>query len=1169
MKKKGFTFLAALLIAVSIFGQSPEKISYQAVVRDATNATVANQVVGMQISILQDGTLENPGSAVYVETQTPTTNANGLLSIYIGAGSAVTGTFSGIAWSNVPHYIKIEIDPSGNNTNYTITGTTQLVSVPFALYAKTAGSSLMPTMTNAERLAISDPATALMVYVTDFDGGTIMLYDGSKWKELSTIQLRTLPDAPTLVTATATNGEATVSFIAPSNNGGSPITKYTATSSPGNITGTLNQSGGGTITVTDLANGTAYTFTVTATNAIDTSAASAASTSVTPATVPDAPTDVAATATNGEATVSFTAPLSDGGSAITSYTATSSPDDITGTLNQSGSGAILVTGLTNGTAYTFTVRATNAVDTSAASAASTSVTPVTISNAPTSVYATAGNTQATVSFTAPSNDGGSAIISYTATSSPGGFTETLNQSGSGVMTVTGLTNGEAYTFTVTATSAVGTSAASGSSTSVTPATTPDVPTDVSAIAGNTQAIVSFTAPSSDGGSVITLYTATSSPGNITGTLNPAEGGAILVTGLTNGTAYTFTVTATNAIGTSDASGSSTSVTLATVPGAPTGVSATATNGEATVSFTAPLSDGGSVITLYTATSSPGNITGTLNPAEGGAITVTDLANGTAYTFTVTATNAIGTSDASGSSTSVTPATVPDAPTDVAAIAGNTQATVSFIAPSNDGGSAITSYTATSSPGNIIGTLNQAGGGIIVVSGLTNGTSYTFSVTATNAIGTSISSAISNSDTQPIAIGDTLEGGIVFYLDGSGGGKVCAAIDQSAGIKWALPAYQTSVPSPGAASSTNGAANTDAIIAQTGQAAANTYAAGLCRTYDGGGFNDWYLPATNELDLMRDNLHASGLGGFSSSAWYWTSREFSNTHGYFQSFSSGNIAGVNKNTSTLRVRAVRIFLGTETRPDSPTLVTATATNGEATVSFTAPSNDGGSAITSYTATSNPGNITGILTQSEGGAITVIGLTNGVAYTFTVTATNGIDTSVASAVSNSVTIISPAAVGDIRAGGVVFWVDPADNTHGLVCALQDYQSTVAWGCYNRDLPNVPNVAWNSGNPVGPGAEIGDGEFNTNGILAHCSSAAAALAARSYGPEWFLPSVNELNEMFINKTTLEAVVGFSAFSSNYYWSSTEYGFNYAWDQKFANGLQGSIGKNSSNRVRAVRAF
>jgi hypothetical protein len=158
MNKKRFTFLAALLIAVSIFGQLPEKtsilegnnqkmapapaapeqISYQAVVRDDNNATVANQVVGMQISFLQ--TTAN-GTAVYVETQTPTTNANGLLSIYIGAGSAVTATFSVIDWSSGPYFIKIEIDPSGDNANYTITGTTQLVSVPFALYAKTSGSS--------------------------------------------------------------------------------------------------------------------------------------------------------------------------------------------------------------------------------------------------------------------------------------------------------------------------------------------------------------------------------------------------------------------------------------------------------------------------------------------------------------------------------------------------------------------------------------------------------------------------------------------------------------------------------------------------------------------------------------------------------------------------------------------------------------------------------------------------------------------------------------------------------------------------------------------------------------------------------------------------------------------------------------------------------------------
>ena len=142
---------------------------------------------------------------------------------------------------------------------------------------------LMPRMTNAQRLDISDPAAGLQVFVTDFDGGTFMFYDGSEWKELSLIQLRTLPDAPTIGAATAGNAQATVSYTAPSSNGGSEITSYTATSSPDDISATVTQAGSGDITVTGLTNDTSYTFTVTATNAIGTSVASAASNSVTPA----------------------------------------------------------------------------------------------------------------------------------------------------------------------------------------------------------------------------------------------------------------------------------------------------------------------------------------------------------------------------------------------------------------------------------------------------------------------------------------------------------------------------------------------------------------------------------------------------------------------------------------------------------------------------------------------------------------------------------------------------------------------------------------------------------------------------------------------------------------------------------------------------------------------
>jgi hypothetical protein len=129
--------LAHHLIFSLSFAQAPNKMSYQAVIRDNSNALVTNQVVGMQISILQGSA---NGSAVYTETQTPITNANGLVSLEIGGGTVVSGNFATINWANGPYFIKTETDPAGGN-NYTITGTNQLLSVPYAMYAATSGSS--------------------------------------------------------------------------------------------------------------------------------------------------------------------------------------------------------------------------------------------------------------------------------------------------------------------------------------------------------------------------------------------------------------------------------------------------------------------------------------------------------------------------------------------------------------------------------------------------------------------------------------------------------------------------------------------------------------------------------------------------------------------------------------------------------------------------------------------------------------------------------------------------------------------------------------------------------------------------------------------------------------------------------------------------------------------
>jgi uncharacterized protein (TIGR02145 family) len=129
--KKLITLCASILITTIVFAQSPNKMSYQAVIRNSSNALINNQVVGMKISILQNSPT---GNAVYEETQTPTTNANGLASIEIGGGAVVSGNFSSINWANGPFFCKTETDPTGGG-NYTITATSQLLSVPYALFS--------------------------------------------------------------------------------------------------------------------------------------------------------------------------------------------------------------------------------------------------------------------------------------------------------------------------------------------------------------------------------------------------------------------------------------------------------------------------------------------------------------------------------------------------------------------------------------------------------------------------------------------------------------------------------------------------------------------------------------------------------------------------------------------------------------------------------------------------------------------------------------------------------------------------------------------------------------------------------------------------------------------------------------------------------------------------
>jgi hypothetical protein len=133
--RKLFTILAAVLLTVTLWAQSPEKMSYQAVIRSTGGTLVISTQIGMEINIRQGSPT---GTVVYTETQTPTTNANGLVSIEVGGGVG----FSTINWASDDYFIETRTAVEAPLTVYTITGTSQLLSVPYALHAKTAENGI-------------------------------------------------------------------------------------------------------------------------------------------------------------------------------------------------------------------------------------------------------------------------------------------------------------------------------------------------------------------------------------------------------------------------------------------------------------------------------------------------------------------------------------------------------------------------------------------------------------------------------------------------------------------------------------------------------------------------------------------------------------------------------------------------------------------------------------------------------------------------------------------------------------------------------------------------------------------------------------------------------------------------------------------------------------------
>jgi len=255
--------LALVCLVGNILAQAPQKFSYQAVVRNSTKQLVSNGSVGVKISIVQTS---EAGSVVYQElfNPNPVTNANGLVTLQVGGGIPLIGTFSGINWANGPYYIKSEFDPTGG-TNYTVSGTTQLLSVPYALFAGGSSNNTLPVGANQGDILYWNGAS------------WVVLAMGTERQELTICngQLKWAPYLPSVTTSSPVSSITQLSAIVSgnvTNDGCGTVTRgvcYSTSTNP-TIANTVVNSGQGTgsfqATLSNLSPATTYYVKAFATN---------------------------------------------------------------------------------------------------------------------------------------------------------------------------------------------------------------------------------------------------------------------------------------------------------------------------------------------------------------------------------------------------------------------------------------------------------------------------------------------------------------------------------------------------------------------------------------------------------------------------------------------------------------------------------------------------------------------------------------------------------------------------------------------------------------------------------------------------------------------------------------------------------------------------------------
>lgn len=551
----------------------------------------------------------------------------------------------------------------------------------------------------------------------------------------------TIPSAPSGLTAAISDRRVILNWTPPAWDGGSPVTNYSVYRGATSGSETLIATVGNTLTFTDggLNNGVRYYYEVSARN-VRGAGPRSNETSAIPAAVPGAPTTLAATPGGGQLVLTWSPPTDSGGFPILNYSiyrGTGSHGEMF-LIKIGNVQAFTDTGLTNGRPHYYVVSASNMLGEGARSE-EVAATPATTPSAPLNLRALAGNGQVTLSWALPMTDGGAAITNYTVhRGETSGSEVPIGSVGIAyAFNDTALRNEQRYYYRVSARNAMGEGNLSGEADAM-PTGTPSAPLNIQATAGYRQITLSWTAPASDGGSVIEgyrIYRGNSSGGesllNIVGNVT-----TYVDWGLVRGQQYYYEITARNARGEGPPSVEINGTPIGK-PGPPIGLTATAGNAQVTLAWSPPSDDGGSAVMNYRIYRSFSSLGETLLTTLGNVTGYSDagLGNGRTYFYTVSAVNVVGEGPPSSETFAALP-TTPSEPLYLSAVAGDGHVALTWNHPLTDGGSVVTNHTVyrgTTSNGEtalaIIG--NES---TFTDSGLINGRRYYYRVSASNAIG---------------------------------------------------------------------------------------------------------------------------------------------------------------------------------------------------------------------------------------------------------------------------------------------------------------------------------------------------------------------------------------------------------------------------------------------------